>query len=357
MFQSTFFVERQRYLIAPFMRLGLWNSGPSETSTTPFTSFQDFMEVVSPGKESQAVAMGRMEVVARELSTEGMYVSRSLAFNDTEFTNVFVDIPNSVRASYDRATVFWTRLVKFLETTIDMAKKHDPDDEGQVEPKVISTRLSAIVWGAHQRFFKSMMLSTKMPYLIQRAKDLYEGNERYSNGENKGELTGEEYAPVIALWSTAESAIQNAAAREDGGDADLLEELVSAPREGLRKLLRHFDFENSKWLIGSHWSAQSENQVVPAMEDEEKHMEEWNALMDEIDDMDLPGNPLDLMIHELGGKENVAEMSGRSVRQVKKENGDWKLESRTKGYDGVRSTSDINNNERQAFMDGKKNMR
>ena len=50
---------------------------------------------------------------------------------------------------------------------------------------------------------------------------------RYSNGENKGELTGEEYAPVIALWSTAESAIQNAAAREDGGDADLLEELVS----------------------------------------------------------------------------------------------------------------------------------
>jgi hypothetical protein len=51
--------------IAPFMRLGLWNDGPAETSTTPFTSFHDFMAVISPGRESQSVAMGRMEIVAR----------------------------------------------------------------------------------------------------------------------------------------------------------------------------------------------------------------------------------------------------------------------------------------------------
>jgi len=41
------------------------------------------MAVVAPGRETASVAMGRMEVVARELSTDGMYVSRSLVRNSS----------------------------------------------------------------------------------------------------------------------------------------------------------------------------------------------------------------------------------------------------------------------------------
>ena len=70
--------------------------------------------------------------------------------------------------------------------------------------------------------------------------------------------------------------------------------------------------------------------------------------------LDLPGNPLDLLIHRLGGAEAVAEMSGRKLRQTMKRNGEWQLENRSEGYDGLTSTSDINNAERQSFMDGRK---
>ena len=122
------------------------------SSTTPFTSFHDFMDVISPGRESASVAMGRMEVVARELSTDGMYVSRSLAFNDTEFATKYVDIPYKESCDYDLATEFWTRLIKFLDATVECLYKHDPNnDHGASDSKKY---LNAIVWGCHQRFFK-----------------------------------------------------------------------------------------------------------------------------------------------------------------------------------------------------------
>ena len=325
--------------IAPFMRLGLWNDGPAETSTTPFTSFHDFMDVISPGRESQSVAMGRMEVVARELSTDGIYVSRSLAFNDTEFATKYVDIPIESKNGYDEATKFWTRLVIYLETTINTLFKHDPEgDSGASDSKKY---LNAIVWGCHQRFFKSMMLSTKMSYLTKRAIELY---------ENEG------FAPVIALWSTAESAIQNVLQKDD---EKLLDDIVSAPREALRKLLLHFSFDKSKWLVGSVWDQKSkvggEEGISSdiARGDKMRHEEEWRNLIQVIDGMELPGNPLDLLIHSLGGPDVVAEMSGRSIRQVRESMKDaWQLESRSVGHDGLTSTSDINNEERKSFMEG-----
>ena len=107
--------------------------------------------------------------------------------------------------------------------------------------------------------------------------------------------------------------------------------------------------------MNSLWHDLSEQGLHQGAEvDRKAHLEECNALKRMVQALDLPGNPLDLLIHRLGGAEAVAEMSGRKLRQTMKSNGEWQLENRNDGYDGLNSTSDINNAERQSFMDGQK---
>ena len=67
--------------------------------------------------------------------------------------------------------------------------------------------------------------------------------------------------------------------------------------------------------------------------------------------MDLPTNPLDQLIHDLGGPEHVAEMTGRAVLQVQDDQGKIRLESRK-----AKATHSklVNIDERQAFQNGTK---
>jgi len=71
-------------------------------------------------------------------------------------------------------------------------------------------------------------------------------------------------------------------------------------------------------------------------------------LCKKVDDLELPMNPLDELVDRLGGPKRVAEMTGRSTRQVC-EHGDWVLEKRLKTKD---SEDALNIQERKKFMAG-----
>uniref|UniRef100_A0A669CNC8 Protein strawberry notch homolog 1 n=1 Tax=Oreochromis niloticus TaxID=8128 RepID=A0A669CNC8_ORENI len=78
-------------------------------------------------------------------------------------------------------------------------------------------------------------------------------------------------------------------------------------------------------------------------------------LLEKLEDLaeDLPPNTLDELIDELGGPENVAEMTGRKGRVVSNDDGTITYESRSELDVPVEI---LNLTEKQRFMDGEKNI-
>uniref|UniRef100_A0A3Q3WQI6 Protein strawberry notch homolog 1 n=1 Tax=Mola mola TaxID=94237 RepID=A0A3Q3WQI6_MOLML len=78
-------------------------------------------------------------------------------------------------------------------------------------------------------------------------------------------------------------------------------------------------------------------------------------LLEELEELaeDLPPNTLDELIDELGGPENVAEMTGRKGRVVSNDDGSITYESRSELDVPVEI---LNLTEKQRFMDGEKNI-
>jgi hypothetical protein len=77
-------------------------------------------------------------------------------------------------------------------------------------------------------------------------------------------------------------------------------------------------------------------------------------MLDTIRKLDLPNNPLDDIIDQLGGPNRVAEMTGRRGMLIRATNGKGVVYQ-------ARNTKDvtlemINMHEKQQFMDGKKNV-
>ncbi|XP_017292257.1 protein strawberry notch homolog 1 isoform X1 [Kryptolebias marmoratus] len=79
------------------------------------------------------------------------------------------------------------------------------------------------------------------------------------------------------------------------------------------------------------------------------------GLLEQLEDLaeDLPPNTLDELIDELGGPENVAEMTGRKGRVVSNDDGSITYETRSELDVPVEI---LNLTEKQRFMDGEKNI-
>jgi hypothetical protein len=80
-------------------------------------------------------------------------------------------------------------------------------------------------------------------------------------------------------------------------------------------------------------------------------LKERKQLLKEIDDLNLPGNPLDMLIDEFGGYKKVAEMTGRRGRFIRNDNGELRYVKRSEN--GV-ALPQQNIYERELFMSDKK---
>ena len=77
--------------------------------------------------------------------------------------------------------------------------------------------------------------------------------------------------------------------------------------------------------------------------------------LDAVDNLELPANPLDRLLNELGGPDKVAELTGRKVRQIQRF--DAKKNSMVVTYEkrkGNCSFDKINIEEKNLFQAGKK---
>ncbi|CAL5014965.1 unnamed protein product [Urochloa decumbens] len=177
------------------VRLGLWGEG------TSFHNFPQFLGALEKG------GVGALELVAMDMKARGMYVCRTLSYKGADFDTVEAPLEERMMNMYRKAAEFWAELrLELLSAS-----------EFFAEEKGNSNQIWRLYWASHQRFFRHMCMSAKVPAVVKIAKQAL--------AENK--------CVVIGLQSTGEARTEEAVTKY-GVE---MEDFVSGPRELLLKLI------------------------------------------------------------------------------------------------------------------------
>ncbi|KAF3448819.1 hypothetical protein FNV43_RR09532 [Rhamnella rubrinervis] len=401
------------------VRLGLWGTG------TSFINFRDFLGALEKG------GVGALELVAMDMKARGMYVCRTLSYKGAEFEVVEAPLETEMMGMYEKAAVFWARLRLELLSASAFLTSEKPN----------FSQLWRLYWASHQRFFRHMCMSAKVPAAVRLAKqalmkdkcvviglqstgearteeavtkygleldDFISGprelllkfvEENYPLPEKPEPLPGEEVKELhkkrhsatpgvsmkgrvrkVAKWKP-ESDGEN----DEESDTDSAHDSAESDDEFQICDICNSEEERKKLLqcsccgqlvhpvclvppledlVSGDWSCHSckektddylqrkQAYIAELLKRYEAALERKLYWLDLIRSMDLPNNPLDDIIDQLGGPDKVAEMTGRRGMLVRASSG--------KGVTyQARNTKDVtmemvNMHEKQLFMDGKK---
>ncbi|RHN53138.1 putative Zinc finger, RING/FYVE/PHD-type, protein strawberry notch [Medicago truncatula] len=184
--------------MAYMVRLGLWGAG------TCFPDFSDFLGALEKG------GVGALELVAMDMKARGMYLCRTLSYKGAEFEIVDASLDDRMTHAYKKATEVWVDLHEELLSAIDLC--------AQVSTNNINTRkIWALYWASHQRFFRHLCMSAKVPTVVRLVK----------------QALMEDKCVVIGLQSTGEARTEDAVTKY-GSELD---DFISGPRELLLKFV------------------------------------------------------------------------------------------------------------------------
>ncbi|KAF0732932.1 hypothetical protein Ae201684_010041 [Aphanomyces euteiches] len=313
-------IEHMAYMT----RLGLW--GP----TTAFQGFSEFLRTIKNR------GMGAMEMLAIEMKLQGKYVSRGLSYVGAEFELQTVALTDHQRQIYENAVGFWNILFPALDRACAITR---------TQGEVMRT-----MWGSHQRFFRQLCMCMKVPFIISTVKD------SLASG----------HCVVIGLQTTGEASME----RSNIADGKATSLISLCERILIDFISLHFPTKikfdqntshntsaigsiatTNSFLLTNYNSADETTGPCVTLPDGSKEslvcVELKTALLAKIQQLELPPNPLDHLIDELGGESHVAELTGRRQRIVNS-NGVYKMKSRGLNLDQV------NQEERKAFMKGQK---
>ncbi|KAM4807867.1 protein strawberry notch homolog 2 [Rhinophrynus dorsalis] len=343
-------------------RLGIWGEG------TSFSTFDEFLHAI----EKRGV--GAMEIVAMDMKVSGMYIARQLSFTGVTFRIEEIPLDEPYKQMYNRAAQLWAEALTVFQTAADWL--------GLESRKSLWGQF----WSAHQRFFKYLCIAAKVRRLVTLAKQ---------------ELAKDKCV-VIGLQSTGEARTREVMDENDGH----LDCFVSAAEGVFKSLIqKHFPSTKRKREKGllkrkrrgkprsgklsrgdlfiriseesstdseggldsdsnsSPESLQDNDDVifveqtingltVPDRGPEQVELMKMQ-LLDKVDKLgkELPLNTLDELIDQFGGPENVAEMTGRKGRVVRRSDGTVGFESRAEQN---LSIDNVNLREKERFMNGEK---
>ena len=146
------------------------------------------------------------------LKATGSYLCRSLSYSGAEFELDNCALSDEMSAMYDRSCAFWQMLHNVFNTAAS-----GRCSEGRKVEKSSSVKWAQF-WGSHQRFFRQMLLSAKVPHLAKLALE---------------HVHTRNMAVVIGLQSTGESNIGQAMEQMAANGEDI-DDFVSAPAVILR---------------------------------------------------------------------------------------------------------------------------
>jgi hypothetical protein len=154
----------------------------------------------------------QLEMFALGLKATGSYLCRSLSYSGAEFELENCALSDEMSAMYDRSCAFWQMLHNVFNTAAS-----GRCSEGRKVEKSSSVKWAQF-WGSHQRFFRQMLLSAKVPHLAKLALE---------------HVHTRNMAVVIGLQSTGESNIGQAMEQMAANGEDI-DDFVSAPAVILR---------------------------------------------------------------------------------------------------------------------------
>lgn len=205
-------------------RLGLWGPGspfPVADDSADESSdccIKNFINLVS------SRGVGAMELCALHLKMHGALCCRTLSYAGAEFGIHEASLTDEQQEQYDCAARLW----QLLYTRVEMKLARiivDCDGDLQDSPFGRERRnCHSHLWGGHQRFFKSLITSFKVPELVRLARQALDDGK----------------CVIIGLQSTGEAHAKRAMDRQDDEDGAHVaasgadpSDMMSAPQETL----------------------------------------------------------------------------------------------------------------------------
>ena len=287
-------------------RLGLWGRGSS------FTSFSHFYQSVG------SFGVSFLEMLSVTLKAEGGAITRSLAYTNATFDGLVCPLDEATVAAWDASAALWARARTLAE---------------DIQRSGSSRSATTTFFGAQSRFYRGMCSALKVPTIVEA------GRAALARGE----------CVVIGLQSTGETVLAGLAPgdRVPGG-------LPSTARETLLDwLARHVPPEwggptpvkvkgkargggeqgggsgdagaagaGAGAAAGAGAPGPATDMALEAGPPDELAVRKarYAALVADVEAADLPPAPLDALVDAFG-VEDVAEMTGRSTRVVRRGGG------------------------------------
>ena len=282
------------YNLAYADRLGIWGPG------TPFANKGNFFNKIA------AAGLSAMEIVARDLKALGRYIARTLSFGPADRTNpedkgVEVGIlehqltPEQT-GMYDMIAKRWQDVYANMQSVLESTG-------GSLNSRARANARGAF-FSSQQRFFNQLLTAIQVPTLLA---DMHKSLD-----------AGD--AVIIQLTNTNEATLDRALAKAQDEETPL-EELDLTPKD---ILLQYVDQSFPVQLYETYSDENGNIRSRPVMDSQGKPVLDPVAIAErdrqlmEIRKMPVPENPLEQILNEFG-HENVAEVTGRGVRVVRKE--------------------------------------
>lgn len=274
-------------------RLGLWGD------KTPFPQGRNFATSISSG------GISAMEMVAMNMKANGVYIARSLAYDDVKYERLQHDLTPEQRKIYDELAGAWAIAQRDIEAAMIKTGILGEDHTGETKTlnKDAKSHIMGQFWGTNQRFWNQVITAMQMPTVVKSIeKDIELG-----------------HAPLIQLINTNQEAQKRAISGME--EEDSLENLDITPKEMLIEYVKNsfpvFQFEtylDDKGNEKSRIVVDSKGQ--PVLNQEAVNMRE--ELLTKIASIRVPDGPLEIILDHFG-VENVAEITGRTRRVVYKD--------------------------------------
>lgn len=295
-------------------RLGLWGKG------TAFNDVNDFISKISDG------GLAAMELVARDMKAMGVYMARSISYDDVKYDTLQHDLTPMQTEIYNTMSRAWQKVLQNMNKALEVT--------GQSKDGMARGRAVGAFYSTQQRFYNQIITSMAMPSVIE---------------DMRRELAAGRSC-VLQLTNTNAAQADRALAKNEAAGGSL-DDLDLTPSDTLIQMLeKSFPVE----LYEEYTDEDGKERSRPVLDKDGKPVLDKKAvqmrdnLIAELQQMKVPDGPLEMLLDAFGA-DNVAEVTGRTRRVVEKpdENGNMKRVVESRGE--ASGIADAN-----MFQDGKK---